>query len=183
MSKRYIARGLMADKSAKIEALLRKLGGQGVALKELRSSISDKLPEAIQSQLRRVHFLRNQAVHEDEFQISDQDLREFAATADDVIFQLELMINSDAEDFSLSDSKTAEVPAALESLPSPISDGDREILRKRELAAVENRRLAKEMDTKGSLVVSSGLSSETKARLKSAAITVGIHVIGSMFKR
>ena len=204
MTNKYIARGLVTAKGSKIESLLRKLGAGGIGLKELRSSISDKLPLELQNQIRRVHFLRNEASHEEVFQISEMDLREFAAVADDVIFQLELMIadedtsgNFSTELPKFSEEKPGVISGAtiiekakkkaLENepiSPSPLSDGDREILRKRALAETENRRLAMQMDTKTAGKAKSGISPKIKADLKKAAIHVGISlVVGTLFRR
>lgn len=189
MTKRYIARGLMADKSAKIEGLLRRLGARGVTLNELRSSISDKLSTGLSSKIREVNFDRNEGVHKEVFEISDQDLRKFASLADDVIFQLELMVDPDVHlgsetlDPIYSASEPSSVIKPLQSSPPHLSDGDREILRKRGLAEVENRRLAKEMDSKAVVLSGGSMSPDTKAKLKDAAIKIGIHMVGSLFKR
>lgn len=189
MTDRYVARGLISAKSSRIEKLLRDLGAQGNGLKELRSSITEKLSRSIQSQIRSLHSVRNQASHEDNFEISEPDLRKFAAAADDVIFQLELMVSdeagmaADARELSNSSEDASNALENVESLQPHLSEGDREILRKRELAEAENRRLAKEMDSKFLLRGTSGLSPETKAKIKKAAITAGIYMIGSMFKR
>jgi hypothetical protein len=187
MTDQYRARGLIAAKSSRIEKLLRDLGGQGLGLKELRSSIAEQLSDDIQKQLQSVHFLRNKAAHDDSFQISEQSLREFSATADDLVFQLELMIDSLVNRYPASEPPSSEdavqlVQSAEVSQPS-ISEGDREILRKRALAETENRRLAIEMDHKSAKITKTGISPETKARIKEQAIKLGATFVISLFKK
>jgi hypothetical protein len=187
MTDQYRARGLIAAKSSRIEKLLRDLGGQGLGLKELRTSIAEKLSDGIQKQLKSLHFLRNQAAHDDNFQISEQSLREFSATADDLVFQLELMIDGLASLESASELSSREdsvhlAQSADVSQPS-FSEGDREILRKRALAEAENRRLAIEMDHKSVKITKAGMSPEMKARIKEQAIKVGASFLVSLFKK
>lgn len=187
MTDQYRARGLIAAKSSRIEKLLRDLGGQGLGLKELRASIANKLSDGVQKQLQGVHFLRNQAAHDDNFQISEQSLREFSATADDLVFQLELMIDGltseeptsefQSSDDSVHSSQGAGVAAPL------LSENDREILRRNALTEVENRRLASEMDLKSVKVTTGRISAETKTKMKEQAIKVGASFLVSLFKK
>lgn len=63
----------------------------------------------------------------------------------------------------------------------PKSELTPEELRKRRLEELKNRQLAREMDVK--LTVRSGLSPKTKEKIRDGAITVGLHLIASIFKR
>lgn len=56
-----------------------------------------------------------------------------------------------------------------------------EELRKQRLEELKNRQLAREMDVK--CTARSGLSPQTKEKIRNGAITLGIHLLGSMFKR
>lgn len=56
-----------------------------------------------------------------------------------------------------------------------------EELRKQRLEELKNRQLAREMDVK--CTARSGLSPQTKEKIRNGAITVGIQILGSIFKR
>lgn len=187
MTDQYRARGLIAAKSSRIEKLLRDLGGQGLGLKELRTSIAEKLSDGIQKQLQSVHFLRNQAAHDDSFQISEQSLREFSATADDLVFQLELMIDGleRAEPVSELSSREESVHIAQSAGVSQtsLSEGEREILRKGAIAEAENRHSASGMVYRSVKITKAGMSPETKARIKEQAIKLGVSALMSLFKK
>ncbi|MNJ22750.1 hypothetical protein D3C77_171240 [compost metagenome] len=63
----------------------------------------------------------------------------------------------------------------------PKAELDPEVIRKQRLDELKNRQLAREMDVKGA--ARSGLSPQTKEKIRDGAITVGLHLLASMFKR
>ncbi|MDN7144079.1 hypothetical protein KC131_25880 [Pseudomonas sp. JQ170] len=83
------ARGLIAAKASRIEALLRELGGQGKGLKELSSNVAYLLDDETLNLVRKVYVVRNRAVHESTFEISQKNLDRYSETADALISLLE----------------------------------------------------------------------------------------------
>lgn len=73
--------------------------------------------------------------------------------------------------------------ATDESLSELTAEGEltAEELRRRRFEELRNRQLAGEMVLKGS--AKAGLSPQTKEKLRDGAITVGIHLLGSIFRR
>ncbi|UXJ53988.1 hypothetical protein [Pseudomonas citronellolis] len=85
------ARGLIAEKGTRVEALLRSAGGEGKGIKELSASIERDLAPATIRQIRHVYIVRNKALHEEAFVINEAELQRFVAAADDVIASLQRM--------------------------------------------------------------------------------------------
>ncbi|MCY1447439.1 hypothetical protein D9M71_640600 [compost metagenome] len=160
--------------------------------------------EVAVSRIRQVYELRNKAMHEHGFSIGQKTLDRYVANVESVIHILEPTPGSTAyfrEKMSKTDyvddemyewlkqeaaRRMAERPA--QAVDSPVSgeppkaELDPEVIRKRQLDELKNRQLALEMDVKGT-VRTSRLSPQTKEKIRDGAITVGIHLLASMFKR
>lgn len=74
--------GEIVERSKKLEALLKALEAEGRGMHELISSIQDKLEPELNKKLRFIATIRNQAIHEPEFDL-DNDFESFCAACEE----------------------------------------------------------------------------------------------------
>ncbi len=74
--------GEIVERSKKLEALLKALEAEGRGMHELISSVQDKLEPELNKKLRFIATIRNQAIHEPEFDL-DSDFERFCASCEE----------------------------------------------------------------------------------------------------
>lgn len=83
--------GEIVERSKKLEAMLKKLEAEGRGMHELISSVQDKLNAELNKKLRFIATIRNQAIHEPEFDL-DSDFEAFCTACEETGQELEKII-------------------------------------------------------------------------------------------
>ena len=83
--------GEIVERSKKLEAMLKSLKAEGRGMHELISSIQEKLDVELNKKLRFIATIRNQAIHEPEFDL-DNDFEAFCLACEDAGEKLEKMV-------------------------------------------------------------------------------------------
>ena len=101
--------GEIVERSKKLEAMLKALNAQGRGMHELVSSIQDKIPSELNKKLRFIATIRNNAIHDLEFNI-DENIDEFHSACDEAEDSLKKLIKPKKR----NTRKTKKTPAPLE---------------------------------------------------------------------
>ncbi|MFA6717081.1 MAG: hypothetical protein WCS27_17010 [Victivallaceae bacterium] len=88
---RKIQIGEVVERSKKLEAMLKNLQAEGRGLHELVSSIQDKLDQELSNKLRFIATIRNNAIHNPEFDIG-ADIERFNSACDEAETELNKLI-------------------------------------------------------------------------------------------
>ena len=80
----YMPYEIVIKSSKKIEALLSELGATGKGLHEKATSIESQLSYSLVKKIRYLASVRNQLVHEDGFEISDEGVEQYRAISEQV---------------------------------------------------------------------------------------------------
>ena len=83
--------GEIVERSKNLEAMLKRLKAEGRGMHELISSIQEKLEPELNKKLRFIATIRNQAIHEPEFDI-DSDFEAFCAACEEAGLELAKII-------------------------------------------------------------------------------------------
>lgn len=83
--------GEIVERSKNLEAMLKSLEAEGRGMHELISSVQDKLDPELNKKLRFIATIRNQAIHEPEFDL-DSDFEAFCAACEEAGQELEKII-------------------------------------------------------------------------------------------
>lgn len=103
--------GEIVERSKNLEAMLKKLGAEGRGMHELISSIQEKLELELIKKLRFIATLRNQAIHEPEFDI-DSDFDAFCDACEEASQILEKLIKPKARKKPVRKQKNKEEKTA-----------------------------------------------------------------------
>jgi len=79
-------------KSKRIEAQLQAIGAEGRGLHQKATSVEAKLNKSTLKAIRYIATIRNKLLHEDGFELSKKELKNFEYTAEKIILELEKMI-------------------------------------------------------------------------------------------
>lgn len=83
--------GEIVERSKNLEAMLKKLEAEGRGMHELISSVQEKLEPELNKKLRFIATIRNQAIHEPEFDL-DSDFEAFCSACEEASQELEKVI-------------------------------------------------------------------------------------------
>ena len=110
---------ILIGKTKRIETLLRSIGAQGKGIHSLANSVSDRLPNEIEAKLRFIASIRNKALHEDRFILSDADWLSFESACDESASSLQAI----AQRLSKTAQPKADGPSNVSSNPRESESG------------------------------------------------------------
>jgi len=109
MMNKKVQIGEIVERSKKLEAMLKKLEAEGRGMHELISSIEGKLEPELKRKLRFIATIRNQAIHDPEFDI-DGDFEAFCSACEEASQSLQEIIKPKRKKRSVDKKTTPEEP-------------------------------------------------------------------------
>ena len=109
MMDKKIKIGEVVERSKNLEAMLKKLEAEGRGMHELISSVQEKLEPDLNKKLRFIATIRNQAIHEPEFDL-ESDFEAFCSACEEASQELEKIIRPKRKKRSASKKIKKEIP-------------------------------------------------------------------------
>jgi len=103
--------GEIVERSKNLEAMLKKLEAEGRGMHELISSVQEKLEPELNKKLRFIATIRNQAIHEPEFDL-DSDFEAFCTACGEAGQELEKIIKPKPKKRAVRKKKEKIAPSA-----------------------------------------------------------------------
>jgi hypothetical protein len=103
--------GEIVERSKNLEAMLKKLDAEGRGMHELISSVQEKLEPELNKKLRFIATIRNQAIHEPEFDL-DSDFESFCKACEEAGQALEKIIKPKSKKRIVRKKKEKSPPSA-----------------------------------------------------------------------
>ena len=101
--------GEIVERSKNLEAMLKKLEAEGRGMHELISSVEEKLEPELKKKLRFIATIRNQAIHDPEFDI-DSDFEAFCSACEEAGQELQKIIKPKRKKRTASKKSEKTVP-------------------------------------------------------------------------